>query len=63
MTGLDPVHVLGLGFVQELDRRPTRFEHDDASVVRAPVGDLLEPQRIAIKAKRLVEVRDRQGNA
>src|SRR5436189_102015 len=59
---LDPVHKRGLSLVHELERRTTSFEQDDASVVRAPVGDLLEPQDVAVEPLGLVEVGDRQNH-
>ncbi len=46
--------------VEQLQRGPPRLEHDHAPAGRTPVGDLLEPQRVAVERHRLVEVLHRQ---
>jgi hypothetical protein len=58
--GLDPVDGRRLRLVEELQRRTACVEHNDPAVVRAPVGDLLEAERVAVERKRLLEVRHRQ---
>jgi hypothetical protein len=57
---LDRVHRLGLRVVEQLQRGPPRLEHHHAPGSRTPVGDLLEPQRVAVERHRLVEVLHRQ---
>ncbi len=62
-AGLDPVDVLRLPLVEELERRAAGFEQDHATVVAAPVGQLLEAERVAVEGDRLVEVRDGEHDA
>jgi hypothetical protein len=61
-SDLDPVDGLRLPLVEELEPPRCRAEEDDASVVSAPVGELLEPERVAVEGQRRVEVVDRQGH-
>jgi len=58
--GLDRVHRLGLGAVEQLQRRPPRLEDYDPPSRRTPVSDLLQPQRIPVERHRPVEVLHRQ---
>src|SRR5690242_7940697 len=53
-AGLDRVHRLGLGVVEQLQRGPPRLEHHDPPGGRTPVGDLLQPQRIPVERHRPV---------
>src|SRR5262249_60156434 len=59
-TSLDRVDGLGLGPVEELERRPAGVERDDPPGLRTPVGNLLEPERVAVERQRLVEVLHRE---
>jgi hypothetical protein len=60
---LDLVHLRRLRLVEQLDRRASGGEEDDAAVIAAPVGELLETERIAVERERLVEVGDGQRDA
>src|SRR5215471_8842302 len=59
-AGLDRVDRLGLGLVEEFELRPAGVEHDDPPGLRTPVGDLLEPEGIAVERQGLVEVLHRE---
>ena len=59
-AGLDRVHRFGLGVGEQLQRRPSRLEHDDPPGSRTPVRDLLQPQRVPVERDRSVEVLHRQ---
>ena len=54
--GFDLVDGRSLRLVEQLQRRPPGIEQDHAATVRAPVGDLSEPERIAVEREGLVEV-------
>ena len=56
-AGLDPVDALGLSLVEQLERRPAGLEQDHPSVLTPPVGELLEPEGVAVERDCLVEVR------
>jgi hypothetical protein len=63
MPRLDRIDLLCLRLVEYLERRPTCSENDDAAVFAAPVGQLLEPNRISIERHGRVEIGDRERHS
>jgi hypothetical protein len=61
MARLDRIDLLRLRLVEDLEGRPACPKKDDAAVFAAPVGQLLEPDRISIERHSLIEVRDGEG--
>ena len=55
-ASLDRVDRLGLGVIEQFERRPACIEGDDPPGPRTPIGDLFQPQRVTIEGKCLLEV-------
>src|SRR6266498_1309517 len=61
-AGLDRVDCLSLGIVEQLERRPARVKGNGPAVLGTPVGNLLEPEHVAVERQRLVELLHRQSD-
>jgi hypothetical protein len=55
-ASLDRVYRLGLGVIEQFERRPACIEGDDPPGPRTPIGDLFQPQHVTIEGKCLLEV-------
>ena len=54
------INRLGLGMVEQFERRAASVEHDDPPGLRTPVGKLLKSQRVSLERQRVAEILHRE---